>query len=1267
MMFRTLRYVLCVFALFGAGSGFFFSSPGLAQAKEEILPRPQEVISGGPLSQKPVSVDVMIELTDQPTTVVYANELARGASMGPSISKARAISTAQIELNRIDSIQITMLTLLTAPEINATPIYRVQRVYNGIAVQVDAGKLDQIRKMPGVKAVHRLIPKFLDNASSVPLIGAPYAWIAGSGNRGEGIKIGIIDTGIDYLHTDFGGPGTGYATNDPTIIGDTPGYFPSGPKVIGGYDFAGDDYNADDPTKSIPKPDPDPMDCNGHGSHVAGTVAGYGVNGDGSTYTGSYDTSTPFGSLRIGPGVAPKASLYALRIFGCSGSTNLTTQAIEWAVDPNKDGSFSDHLDVINMSLGSDFGAAYDTDAVASDHAALAGVIVVISAGNSGDTFYVVGSPGTSGQAITVASSVDSTDILDGFRVNSPGEIAGVYPSSHSVNFNWASMTPVTGALVYPPTQKSGCTAFDAGDRSVISGNIVLLDWTDSECGSTTRTNNAADAGARGVILAYNHPILDITISGSNRIPTTITTQATGDILKPYVASGVNVTLSNEYIASRKYVDNSRTDTLSSFSSRGPRRGSMLKPDVSAPGQGIFSVRALSGNAGESLNGTSMAAPHITGAMALLRELHPTWTVEELKALLMNTATHDLYSGLSHTGQKYGVSRVGAGRVDLQNASAAQAIAYNSDDPGLVSISFGAPEVAGTGTVTQSKTVRVINKGTSSVSYSIGYTGITDVPGVNFSFAGVTTVIVPGGGSQSFTVQMSADAGSMRHTHDATVSETQGGYPRHWLSEKSGYITLTPTSGPVLRVPVYAAPRPASTMTTAESWIKLDPPTGTVNLDLTGQGVSTGTSFPTDEVSLVSALELQEISPRDAPLSLSDTPFHNADLKYIGVTSDYKAKGTISATTIFFGIGSYGDWSTPNEVEFDIYIDKNRDGTYDYALFNWDYGSASGTDPTDTFLSLLCPLPSGTCYWWYLNGIPGSGGSAPRDTVPFNNNVMVLPVSASSIGLADGSSKFNYFVVSFSRDQDGQVDISDVHTYDPAHPGLSFGGTSYAGSPVLQPLYKDLEGQTIQVDYNWNNYFAGGSKGLLLLHHHNTAGNRAQVVDVAHHALVKPKEGTLGTEILITGDGFGSKKGKVLVGGAALKNVGWTNTSISGVLGKVMSSGMYPLTIVAKGVTSIVEEGGFTVKGPSIVEIVPAVGAVGDPIVIHGSFFGTNKGKVLIGSKSCKVVSWTMDSKTGDSTVQFLVPKGLTGGATHNVTVVTKMGSAVLSKGFTIE
>ena len=163
----------------------------------------------------------------------------------------------------------------------------------------------------------------------------------------------------------------------------------------------------------MPHPDPNPLDCNGHGSHVAGTAAGSGVTAAGATYNGPYNATTITGnSWRIGPGVAPKADIYGIRVFGCEGSTDVTVDAIEWAVDND--------MDVINMSLGSSFGTKDDPSAVASTNAAKAGVIVVTSAGNSGPSQYITGSPGTAEGAIATAA-IDPTPSFPGATITMSG------------------------------------------------------------------------------------------------------------------------------------------------------------------------------------------------------------------------------------------------------------------------------------------------------------------------------------------------------------------------------------------------------------------------------------------------------------------------------------------------------------------------------------------------------------------------------------------------------------------------------------------------------------------------------------------------------------------------------------------------------------------------------------------------------------------------------------------------------------------------------
>jgi hypothetical protein len=238
------------------------------------------------------TLNLMLELADAPAGAAYANARGRGASAAAAGQEGRA------QKARAEQAQQAVLGALPSAAPGARALYQVQTAYNGIAVLADAGTIPQLRRLPGVKAVHIIPLLTRDNASSVPFIGAPTAWQSPGGLTGAGIKIGIIDTGIDYVHTDFGGSGSagdyGAATSAgnnppatfpaqngrPVLNGAAQQIYPSA-KVAGGYDFAGDKYDAggSTPAKRTPVPDPNPLDCasaagGGHGSHVAGTAGG---------------------------------------------------------------------------------------------------------------------------------------------------------------------------------------------------------------------------------------------------------------------------------------------------------------------------------------------------------------------------------------------------------------------------------------------------------------------------------------------------------------------------------------------------------------------------------------------------------------------------------------------------------------------------------------------------------------------------------------------------------------------------------------------------------------------------------------------------------------------------------------------------------------------------------------------------------------------------------------------------------------------------------
>jgi 2',3'-cyclic-nucleotide 2'-phosphodiesterase (5'-nucleotidase family)/subtilisin family serine protease len=1061
---------------------------------------------------------IVIELVDQPAVAIYAE--AQAAKQ----SDVAALAATRAQLAKIDAAQEALQPVLD--KLDATVLYRTQRVYNGIYAIVEAEKLDELAKQPGVKAIHPLITKSLDNWHSVPLIGAPQLWDAGGlfgGLDGSGMKIGVIDTGIDYMHANFGGPATqgAYEANDTTVITDTYNgnlLYPT-MKVVGGWDFAGDDYDANpnNPTYNpIPSPDPDPADCGDHGSHVAGTAAGYGVNANGTTYAGPYNSSLNFGQFKIGPGVAPKASLYSLRVFGCEGSTDLTDQAIEWTVDPNGDGDFSDHLDVINMSLGSSYGSIYDSSAVASDNAALAGVLVVMSSGNSGDVYYVTGSPGIAARGISVAGTDDGAAILDGFRVITPTSLAGVHPASESVLFNWAgSGVPVTATLVYPlpganpaQDQRTGCYAYDITNTQMISGNFVLQDWNEPSCGgSIARGANAVAAGAKGVIMVDNSGAFDLFISGSAVIPAYSAPKPVGDALKAALSSGaVDLVMTHQYKGSVPYNEPAYQNTVYSSSSRGPRRGdSLLKPDIAAPAVSVFSTQNAwpwsdgkgDGTTGVSYNGTSMAAPHVAGSMALLKQLHPSWSVEELKSLAMNTATTDVTQA-NGAAPYYTPGRIGAGRITLPKAAASQVIAFNAAEPYLTSVSFGAVEVKGTASVT--KQIKVLNKSNKAQAFVVSYSGYADVPGVSYSVT-PQQIVLPPYGQTLVNVTMEANAAQMKHTVDPTVATPAG---RSWMSEESGYVVLTPgypykvylpvimggtgsgggssTPAPtVLRVPVHAAPRPASSMDATVSAISFAAVTGTATIPLAGTPISTGLSYPTDIVSLVSAFELAESSPNDAGYPGTD----NADLKYVGVSNNNRVAtgGFVTNTVLYFGISTWGDHNTARgtDAEFDIYIDSDRNGTWDYVVYNTQAGN-------DIFVTAVVNLSTGAAVAdRYINVTPS------LDTYPFNNNVMIMPVSASRLGLNNANPRFDYQIVAFSREEPlgDPVDATAKLTYSAAKAGLDFTNGSATG-----PVWFDLPGTNLNVNFDQAAYIANGSLGALLLHHHNAAGMREEVVSV---------------------------------------------------------------------------------------------------------------------------------------------------------------------------
>uniref|UniRef100_UPI003566C8EB S8 family serine peptidase n=1 Tax=Actinotalea sp. TaxID=1872145 RepID=UPI003566C8EB len=738
----------------------------------------------------------------------------------------------------------------------------------GMVVTGDAGSIRALADDPNVVGVHLMTPKTALNKGTDAFTGALAAWEA-SGQTGEGVRIGVIDTGLDYTHADFGGPGTpeayaqAYGTDgsDPVPTGL---YDPA--KYLGGWDFAGPTYDAgsSSPSARVPNPDANPIDgadgTSGHGTHVAGTAAGYGVQADGTTFRGSYAALTDVSDWRIGPGSAPGAGIYALKVFGDGeGSTNLTIDALEWAADPDGDGDYSDHLDVLNLSLGSDGSPADDPENLFIDELSALGVVSVIASGNAGDLTDIGGTPGNATSALTVANSVGDAQTVDAVEVTGAGDasLLGLHAAQNTINYTGED---VTAPVVFLGATVDGCTPLtDQADQ--IAGRIVWLFWDDDAatraCGSTAQWNNAAAAGAVGAIVGTTDPVFSYGLSGSDLIPGAMLTADATTALMPEIQAGTLTVHLGPSLANASFISiEGLADTLNAGSSRGVH-GSLgiVKPDVAAPGTGISSASSGSGSDRSTKSGTSMSTPHVAGIAALVRAAHPEWDAQQVKTNVMNTAIHDVRSSADQASPVYGPERVGSGRVDALAATSNSVLAASTDDPALVSVTFGIVPVGAT-TVVQKKTVTVTNTGTSAARLTTSFAQSTSSGGATISVS-PSSITVPPGKSRTVTLTLRADPSTLAKEIDPTSESAYfgGGVPREFVSSVSGRLVLTAPDGSTLRVPVHAAPKLVSEMSADP--VALGPGESTGTLSLSGRGVSSG-----GWTSLVAPFDLVATSPR---------------------------------------------------------------------------------------------------------------------------------------------------------------------------------------------------------------------------------------------------------------------------------------------------------------------------------------------------------------------------------------------------------------------
>jgi minor extracellular serine protease Vpr len=822
-----------------------------------------------------------------------------------------------------------------------------QSAYNGMKVRVARDRVADLARLPGVVAVRPLQVFTPNNVRGLPLIGAPAVWQS-LGLHGENVKIAVIDTGIDYTHATFAGPGTAAAFANAKASSTSPAdpalFGPGAPRIKGGIDLVGDDYNAsadpfleDGTTPNpalVPQPDPNPLDCNGHGSHVAGTAAGSGVTASGATYTGPYDATTLANpaAFRVGPGVAPKADLYAVRVFGCAGSTDVTVDAIEWAVDND--------MDVINMSLGAPFGSKDDPSAEASTNAARAGVIVVTSAGNSGPSQYITGSPGTADGAIATAAN-DPWQTIPGVRVQTtPPSGTGLNLSAINANGHEFS-GPLAGALVVlqdnPATttdeegllgsanESLGCSPAAYAFNGVVAGSGQIAVAQRGACARVAKAIFGQQAGAAAVIMTNNAAPLPpfegpITANPDTGIPFTVTipfvgvagnqaTTGTDSFRLRASPAGTTANLSPIDLANTNYTG------FATFSSGGPRTGdSALKPDVTAPGVSIMSTGVGTGNAGALISGTSMASPHVAGVAALTRQAHPTWSVEDIKSAIVNTAQPSGVGGIT----PYRTSRGGAGQVQPAGSTATQVVAHVHNKKFSTSLNFGFAEVSNT--FRHWREIVLRNHGSSAAIFNVSQANAAgSAHTVSFD---KTSVRVPARGQASVKVTLNVPAA------------TAGGSAAY--REAAGVVLFTPATaadnaGVALRVPYLVVPRALSDVATTIGTLSGTNPSSVATVTNAGGAIAGDADF------YAWGLASDPIPPAAEG---EEAPRLASDVRAVGVQSfPFPNAANPTRRLLVFAVNTYNRWSNAATNEFDILVDVDGDGEHDYTIVGVDQGA----------------------------------------------------------------------------------------------------------------------------------------------------------------------------------------------------------------------------------------------------------------------------------------------------------------------------------------
>jgi len=773
---------------------------------------------------------------------------------------------------QIEAKQQALRTELGRRSINVTG--SVSTLLNAVFITLPSSRLQELSGIPGVIGVVPMRAGHMNLNKATGLMNAPAAWtkVGGQQNAGKGIKIAILDTGIDQTHPAFQDnslsvPAGFPKCNDPSDCANF-----TNNKVIVARSYAKKLATGSDPKNPAADSRPDDYSARdrvGHGTALASIAAGNQNSGT-VTFTG----------------MAPKAYLGNYKIYGSPGVNDGVGSFEDVWIQAIND-ALTDGMDVANLSSGVpalsgplDTGATCgyaagvpcDPLAMAFEKAAQAGMVIVVSAGNGGQnaynypTYNSISSPANAPSVIAAGAIINSHVFQPSVSVKGTGApsnvqgIAAVMSDSFFVPSTYGASTAPLIDVTTLGDNGLACNSLPVGS---LNGAYVLIKR--GTCAFTTKTDNAAAAGAIGVIIYWADTSTMFNLEGiCFNGPVVSISNADGVNLANYLAShkGSIVTIDTAGVeqdvgAYSKAVGISpvlAANQLASFSSVGPNLGdSAIKPDLVATGgfdlyqspdpcnpflpapHGLYAAGQsydplgflYTQNGYIAADGTSFSAPMTAGAAALIKQLHPTWTGLQIRSALVNTAAGDATTDTY--GTAVDVQSVGAGRLDAGAAANASVTANPA------TISFGALK---TGALPIAKTFQVTNLGSASVTLAVAVvpgatttaTVAMDQPNVTVAAGASATIkatlsgTIPAAGEYSGTITLQASGVSMRIPYMFLVGSGTGynvnplfGFNFGGVAGTDiGYapIQITDARGvPVPNVPVTFSVRPLRSIT----------------------------------------------------------------------------------------------------------------------------------------------------------------------------------------------------------------------------------------------------------------------------------------------------------------------------------------------------------------------------------------------------------------------------------------------------------------------